>query len=303
MALRHRLSIELILVDWATDTRGGRLPLAHVFADRDGGAIHMCRDTSLDPPPDIVLRIIAVPASFAQSLPNPFNLTMLEHHAKNVGLRRARGRWYPPLLIFSQPLTPFHFPRRLLINNPDTLPSPDIVPFIIKANKLWPGSSAAFYRAHRMSLALAPTIALAPSLPADVRVMRLERMLEMSVVSNSASLGVDNEELGWKGEVFDTDALGWDYPIILGDDTCFDGPPELGESLPIGANGTLGDALRRLGPSRQLCAPSYLSTEYRSHFPCSYSMASGDFVMMSRQAMRAVGGYAALFLQCIFVTS
>jgi len=37
---------------------------------------------------------------------------------------------------------------------------------------------------------------------------------------------------------------------------------------------TLAQVLRRLGPSQQL-----------------YSMASGDFVMMSRQAMAAIGGY------------
>ena len=231
------------------------LTLRQVFSARAGGAVHMCShlDSSLDPPPDIVLRIITVPASFARSLPNPFNLTMLEHHAKNVGLRRARGRW-------------------LLVNNPDTLPSPDVVPFVAHANKQWPRSSAAFYRAHRMSLALPPTIALAPALPPDVRVSRLERMLEMSLVASSASLGADDSDVAWKDGAFEADAVGWDYPIILGDDSCLDGPPPLDTRL---ANGSaLADVLRRLGPSGQL-----------------YSMASGDFVMMSRQAMRAVGGY------------
>jgi hypothetical protein len=97
MALRHRVDVELLLVDWASDVRGGRLPLSAVFANRDGGAIHMCSDSSLTPPPVIALRIITVPQSFTESIPNPFNLTMLEHHAKNVGLRRARGRWYCPV--------------------------------------------------------------------------------------------------------------------------------------------------------------------------------------------------------------
>jgi hypothetical protein len=178
---------------------------------------------------------------------------MLEHHAKNVGLLRARGRW-------------------LLVNNPDTLPSPDIMPFVAQANKQWPRSSAAFYRAHRMSLALPPTIALAPALPPDVRVSRLERMLEMSLVASSASLSADDGDVAWNDGIFEADAVGWDYPIILGDDSCLDGPPPLDTRL---ANGSaLADVLRRLGPSGQL-----------------YSMASGDFVMMSRQAMRAVGGY------------
>jgi hypothetical protein len=254
MALRHRVSLELVLVDWATDTSSGRLPLVRVFANRNGGrGIHFCNDTSLEPQTDIVLRIITVPPSFANSVPNEFNLTMLEHHAKNVGLRRARGRW-------------------LLVNNPDTLPSPDIMPFVKKANNQWPQSSAAFYRAHRMALSLSPTIALAPTLPADVRMSRLERMLELSLVSNSASLETDDSASDWEGNVLDTDSYGWDYPIILGDDSCLDGPPILNMSLTHSA--TIDEVLHRLGPSRQI-----------------YSMASGDFVMMSRQAMRAVGGY------------
>jgi hypothetical protein len=252
MALRHRVSLELLLVDWATDTNSGRPPLAHVFSNREGGAgIHLCSDSSHETHPNIVLRIITVPMAFLHAIPNPFNLTMLEHHAKNVGLRRARGRW-------------------LLVNNPDTLPSPDIMPFVKKANMQWPNSSSAFYRAHRMSLTLAPTIALAPTLSPDVRVSRLERMLEISLVSNKASYDLDGQSLGWEGDAFDS--VGWDYPIILGDDSCLDGPPPL--NMHVTNSSTLDEVLRRLGPSQQL-----------------YSMASGDFVMMSRQAMRAVGGY------------
>jgi hypothetical protein len=254
MALRHRVSLELVLVDWATDTHDGRLPLAHVFSNREGGTgIQLCSDHSLEPPPAIVLRVITVPLSFTHTIPNPFNLTMLEHHAKNVGLRRARGRW-------------------LLVNNPDTLPSPDIMPFVKQANNGWPDSSAAFYRAHRMALALPPTIALSPVHSADVRVSRLERMLEMSLVTNKASLDLDDDSSSWAGDVLDREQVGWDYPIILADDSCLDGPPVL--NMDYTNSSTLDDVLRRLGPSRQL-----------------YSMASGDFVMMSRQAMFAVGGY------------
>ena len=256
MALRHRVSLELVLVDWATDTDGGRESLAHVFANRDGGAgIHLCSDPTPNPTPvpDIALRIISVPRSFALTIPNPFNLTMLEHHAKNVGLRRARGRW-------------------LLVNNPDTLPSPDIMPFVKKAQEQWPSSSSAFYRAHRMGLSLSPTIALAPSLPPDVRVSRLESMLELSLVANTASVDVSDDGLVLQGDVFEPNALGWDYPIILNDDSCLDGPPPL--NMQFSNSTTLNEVLRRLGPSQQL-----------------YSMASGDFVMVSRQAMAAIGGY------------
>jgi hypothetical protein len=254
MALRHRVSLELVLVDWATDTGSGRLPLAQVFANREGGeGIHLCSDTSLQPLTSIELRIITVPSSFALKIPNPFNLTMLEHHAKNIGLRRARGRW-------------------LLVNNPDTLPSPDILPFLLKANHQWPSSSSAFYRAHRMALALSPTTALAPTLSADLRVSRLQRMLESSLVTNSANVYRDDGSADWEGDVFDSDSVGWDYPIILNDDSCLDGPPDL--NLTFSNSSTLDEVLLRLGPSRQL-----------------YSMASGDFLMMSRQAMHAVGGY------------
>jgi hypothetical protein len=254
MALRNRVSLELILVDWATDTSSGRLPLSDVFSNREGGkSIQLCSDSSLEPPPNIVLRIVTVPASFLHTIQNPFNLTMLEHHAKNVGLRRARGRW-------------------LLVNNPDTLPSPDIMPFVSKADKQWPNSSAAFYRAHRMALALPPTMALAPALPPDVRVARLERMLESSLVTNKASLATDGLSSHVEGDVFELDQVGWDYPIILGDDSCLDGPPAL--NMHFTHSSTIDEVVRRLGPSQQL-----------------YSMASGDFVMMSRQAMQAVGGY------------
>ena len=101
------------------------------------------------------------------------------------------------------------------MNNPDTLPSPDIMPFIKKANDKWPSSSSAFYRAHRMALALSPTIALAPSLPPDVRVARLERMLELSLVANSASADTSDAASVREGHVLDSNALGWDYQRLI----------------------------------------------------------------------------------------
>jgi len=146
------------------------------------------------------------------------------------------------------------------------------MPFIKKADDKWPRSSSAFYRAHRMALALSPTIALAPSLPPDVRVARLERMLELSLVANSASADTSDAASVWEGDVLDSNALGWDYPMILHDDSCLDGPPDL--DMEFTNSPTIAQVLRRLGPSQQL-----------------YSMASGDLVMMSRQAMAAIGGY------------
>jgi hypothetical protein len=97
-------------------------------------------------------------------------------------------------------------------------------------------------------------------------------MLELSLVANTASVDVSDDGLVLQGDVFEPNALGWDYPIILNDDSCLDGPPPL--NMQFSNSTTLNEVLRRLGPSQQL-----------------YSMASGDFVMMSRQAMAAIGGY------------
>ena len=76
LAEKYKLNMELVLVEWLT---------------RDDSPLVI--DTATWPVSNIPVRIIHVPPSVQKSIPNPHGMKYLEYHAKNVGIRRSRGRF------------------------------------------------------------------------------------------------------------------------------------------------------------------------------------------------------------------
>jgi hypothetical protein len=92
LANRHRLACEVILVEW--NNPPGSPPLHTLLAPRL-------------PLGKVGLRVIAVPPEIHGRMPNAAQVPFFEPLAKNVALRRARGKFWlatNPDLLFSDPL-------------------------------------------------------------------------------------------------------------------------------------------------------------------------------------------------------
>lgn len=111
LANRYRLAAEIVIVEW--NPRPDRAPFRESLRWPDDLG-HVC------------LRFLDVPAEIHAMLPNADRLPIFEYIAKNVGLRRARGRF-------------------LLATNPDLLYSPALVQWLARAAL----SPVRFYRVDR----------------------------------------------------------------------------------------------------------------------------------------------------------
>lgn len=105
-SLRVGLSVEFVVCDW-----GNKLPLI----DRHHGNV----------------RVIHVPQSVHDALPNPHRLPYFEFQPKNVAIRRARGQW-------------------ILSTNPDGIWSPELAEWF-RRYEIWYANPAGeeFYRINR----------------------------------------------------------------------------------------------------------------------------------------------------------
>ncbi|HVP31735.1 MAG TPA: hypothetical protein VMW35_21500 [Myxococcota bacterium] len=114
LARRARLSAEIVIVEW--NPRPDRAPFRESLRWPDElGCVR--------------LRFLEVPAHLHRGLPNADRLPFFEYVAKNVGLRRASGRY-------------------LLATNPDLLFGPALVRWLARA----PLSPRRFYRVDRRDL-------------------------------------------------------------------------------------------------------------------------------------------------------
>ena len=98
---RHALEIELIVVEWNPPSNRARLLEALVWPHFPNG---------------FRLRIIEVPDEIHRNLPNADKIALFEYLAKNVGIRRARGRFTlttNPDVLFSEELITYLASRRL----------------------------------------------------------------------------------------------------------------------------------------------------------------------------------------------
>jgi len=90
--------VEVLFVEWN--------PVA-------GEPLEKLMKTVLPPNKKFPLRIITVPKEIHNSIQNPRNIQVFEYMAKNVGMRRARGKF-------------------ILCTNPDSLFNPEVVGFLAK---------------------------------------------------------------------------------------------------------------------------------------------------------------------------
>lgn len=98
---KHRLSAELLVVDW--NPPADKPSLAAVF-----------RETARSAPVEI--RFIQVPPEIHRRMPNAERMPMFEYIGKNVGIRRARSRFVlstNPDIVFNEPLIQFFASRAL----------------------------------------------------------------------------------------------------------------------------------------------------------------------------------------------
>jgi hypothetical protein len=114
LANRHGLPTEIVVVEWNPHPRHAPFREGLSWPDALG---------------DVELRFIEVPAEIHDQLPNADRIPIFEYVAKNVGLRRARGRY-------------------LVATNPDLLYSAALVEFLA-GSALTKGQ---FYRVDRSDL-------------------------------------------------------------------------------------------------------------------------------------------------------
>ncbi len=98
---KHRLSAELLVVDW--NPPPDKPSLAAVF-----------REAARSAPAEI--RFIQVPSEIHRRMLNAERMPMFEYIGKNVGIRRARGRFVlstNPDIVFNEPLIQFFASRAL----------------------------------------------------------------------------------------------------------------------------------------------------------------------------------------------
>jgi hypothetical protein len=115
LANRYGLPAEIVVVEWNPHPRQAPFRQSLSWPDALG---------------DVELRFIEVPAEIHRRLPNADRIPIFEYVAKNVGLRRARGRY-------------------LLATNPDLFYSAGLVKFLAGSAL----TSGEFYRVDRSDLA------------------------------------------------------------------------------------------------------------------------------------------------------
>jgi len=111
LAGKHKLSMELVIVEWRTPASVGCPSVLTAVTW---------------PTSDIPVRVIHVPSEVHQGLPNPHGFKYFEWYPKNVGIRRSQGRF-------------------VLSTNPDDLYSEELIAYLAQ-EKLEEGW---FYRVNR----------------------------------------------------------------------------------------------------------------------------------------------------------